>query len=101
MYGAAEIVFSKNANSDLATIERLGFGGLPICMAKTPASLSDDASRLGRPHDFPLAVRGIQINAGAGFLVVLTGDILRMPGLPRRPRAESVDVDGGRVIGVD
>jgi formate--tetrahydrofolate ligase len=100
MYGAAGVVFTKAAERDVETIVRLGYGELPICVAKTPASLSDDPALSGRPEGFPITVRGIQINAGAGFLVVLTGDILRMPGLPRKPRAESVDVQDGEIIGM-
>ncbi len=81
-------------------IERLGYERLPVCIAKTPASLSDDPKLRGRPRDFDVTVRSIQINAGAGFLVVLTGDILRMPGLPRRPLAESIDLRDGEIVGV-
>jgi len=100
MYGAADVTLSKGAQHDLAEIERLGYGGLPVCIAKTPMSLSDDPKRRGRPSAFSLEVREIQINAGAGFLVVLTGDILRMPGLPRTPIAESIDVVDGEIVGM-
>jgi formate--tetrahydrofolate ligase len=88
MYGAAGLVLTNAAKSDLKEIETLGFATLPICMAKTPASLSDNPKLRGRPDGFNVTVRGIKVNAGARFLVVMTGDILRMPGLPRRPRAE-------------
>ena len=88
------------AKRDLRDVQRLGYDGLPVCIAKTPASLSDDPKRRGRPDDFEVTVREIQINAGAGFLVVLTGDILRMPGLPRRPLAESIDLKGGEIEGL-
>ena len=100
MYGARDVVFTKQAEADLRDVERLGYGHLPICIAKTPASLSDEAGRRGRPTDFEVTVRGIQINAGAGFLVVLTGDILRMPGLPRKPLAERVDLRDGEILGL-
>lgn len=90
MYGAADVAFTKDAEKDLRRIEELGLSGLPICIAKAPSSLSDDPLLHGRPRDFQVTVRNIQINAGAGFLVVLTGDIMRMPGLPRRPIAERV-----------
>jgi formate--tetrahydrofolate ligase len=71
-----------------------------VCIAKTPASLSDDPRRHGRPEGFEVTVRSVQVNAGAGFLVVLTGDILRMPGLPRHPRAENIDLVDGEIVGV-
>jgi formate--tetrahydrofolate ligase len=93
-------VFTKTAERDLKDIERLGYGKLPVCIAKTPASLSDDPKRQGRPSDFEVTVRNIQINAGAGFLVVLTGEIMRMPGLPRTPLATSIDLDGDRITGL-
>ena len=85
----------------LREIERHGFAGLPICIAKVATSLSDDPQRLNRPRDFEVTVREIQANAGAGFLVVLTGDILRMPGLPKHPLAERVDLRDGEIVGVD
>ena len=100
MYGAAQVVFTPAAARDLADVERLGYAGLPVCIAKTHSSLSDDPARLGRPRDFEVTVRAIQVNAGAGFLVVLTGDILRMPGLPRRPLAEAIDVREGEIVGL-
>jgi formate--tetrahydrofolate ligase len=100
MYGAGDVHFSKAAKRDLQDVERLGYAGLPVCIAKTPASLSDDARLRGRPEGFDLTVRRVLVNAGAGFLVVLTGDILRMPGLPRRPLAESIDLDGDVVVGL-
>jgi formate--tetrahydrofolate ligase len=100
MYGARTVVFTKNAKQDLVEIERLGYAGLPVCVAKVPGSLSDDAKLRGRPRNFDLTVRAIRINAGAGFLVVLTGDILRMPGLPGRPLAESIDVRGDCITGL-
>lgn len=100
MYGASHVIYSKVAERDISDIERLGYSDLPVCIAKTQSSLSDDAKLLGRPQYFDVHVRGIQINAGAGFLVVLTGDILRMPGLPKKPRAEDIDFQDGQIIGL-
>jgi len=90
MYGADDVAFTKEAEKDLLRIEELGLNGLPICVAKAPSSLSDDPTLHGRPRDFQVTVRNLQINAGAGFLVVLTGAIMRMPGLPRHPLANDV-----------
>lgn len=100
MYGARAVVFTKAAERDLAEVCRLGYERLPVCIAKTQSSLSDDPALRGRPQQFDVTVRGIHINAGAGFLVVLTGDILRMPGLPRRPLAESMDLRDGTIVGL-
>jgi formate--tetrahydrofolate ligase len=100
MYGARGVVLTKEAQRDLREVRRLGYEQLPVCIAKTQASLSDDPKLRGRPRGFDVTVRSIQINAGAGFLVALTGEILRMPGLPRRPLAESIDVQGGAIVGV-
>jgi formate--tetrahydrofolate ligase len=100
MYGARGVVLTREAERDLREVRRLGYEALPVCIAKTPASLSDDPRRRGRPRDFDVTVRSIQVHAGAGFLVALTGDILRMPGLPRRPLAESVDLRDGEIVGV-
>ncbi len=101
MYGARGIVLTRQARRDLEDVERLGYSGLPICIAKTPASLSDDPKLRGRPEGFDVTVRAIQINAGAGFLVVLTGEILRMPGLPRTPRSASIDLRDGEITGLE
>ncbi|MDP6978471.1 MAG: formate--tetrahydrofolate ligase [Myxococcota bacterium] len=101
IYGADAVVLTKAAKRDLKQIEKLGFSDLPVCIAKIPGSLSDDPKLRGRPRDFEITVRGIQINAGAGFLVVLTGDILRMPGLPSKPLAERIDVQDGRITGLE
>jgi formate--tetrahydrofolate ligase len=87
MYGADDVAFTKEAEKDLLRVEELGMNDLPICIAKAPSSLSDDPALHGRPRDFEVTVRNIQINSGAGFLVVLTGAIMRMPGLPRKPKA--------------
>lgn len=87
MYGASSVSFTKEAERDLRLIESLELSGLPICIAKAPSSLSDDPTLRGRPRDFEVTVRGLQVNRGAGFLVVLTGNIMRMPGLPKVPEA--------------
>jgi formate--tetrahydrofolate ligase len=100
MYGAKDAVFTKEAEKQIADAEKLGFGSLPICIAKTQNSLSDDPKLLGRPRGFDVTVRGIEINAGAGFVVVLTGELLRMPGLPKKPRAEDIDFVNGRIEGL-
>ncbi len=100
MYGARDVYFTKSAERNLKDIRRLGYEGLPVCMAKTPSSLSDDPRLRGRPKDFEITVEEIQINAGAGFLVVLTGEIIRMPGLPRHPLAEEIDLIDGEIRGM-
>lgn len=98
IYGAEHIDYRSLAKSDLKTIERLGYDKLPVCIAKTQKSLSDNPLLLGRPKDFIVTVREIEIAAGAGFLVPITGDIMRMPGLPKKPAAESMDVDSSGVV---
>jgi formate--tetrahydrofolate ligase len=101
MYGAERVVYARRAETQMAQAEALGYAGLPICMAKTQRSLSDDPALLGRPRDFAVTVTEVRISAGAGFLVPLTGDILTMPGLPRSPNAERIDVDAeGRITGL-
>ena len=101
IYGASSVELTQGAKRDLARAERLGAGDLPICMAKTHLSLSDDATRVGAPQDFPITVREVRIAAGAGYLVPLTGEILTMPGLPREPRANTVDLlDDGTIVGL-
>ncbi len=100
MYGARDAIFTKDAKEQVADAEKLGFGSVPICIAKTQNSLSDDPKVLGRPRDFDIIIRGIEINAGAGFVVVLTGEILRMPGLPKKPRAEDIDFVNGKIEGL-
>jgi len=100
IYGGADVAFTKSAAKDLKQIEALGFDKLPVCIAKTQNSLSDDPKLRGRPRDFEITVRNVQINAGAGFLVVLTGDILRMPGLPRTPQAVHIDLVDGVITGL-
>ena len=101
IYGAEAVDYSADARKDLKRIERFGYQGLPVCIAKTQSSLSDNPKLLGRPKDFLVTVRRILISAGAGFLVPLTGDILRMPGLPRTPAAEGMDIDDeGNISGL-
>ncbi len=101
MYGADGVSILPAASAKLRKAARLGYGELPICMAKTQDSLSDNPKLRGRPRGFTLTVRDVEIAAGAGFLVALTGDIVRMPGLPQRPAAERIDVDAdGRIIGL-
>ncbi|MBQ4529544.1 MAG: formate--tetrahydrofolate ligase [Lachnospiraceae bacterium] len=98
IYGAKDVAFAPAAAKMLKTIEDLDYGNLPVCMAKTQYSLSDDQTKLGRPEDFTLNVREVYVNAGAGFVVVLTGSIMTMPGLPKVPAANNIDVDENGVI---
>ena len=82
-------------------LEELGFGSMPVCMAKTQYSFSDDPKKLGAPKDFTVQVRNLKVSAGAGFIVALTGEIMTMPGLPRVPAAERIDVDeNGKISGL-
>jgi formate--tetrahydrofolate ligase len=102
IYGATDVDFTIAAKSQLDRAVRMGFGEIPICMAKTHLSLSDDQKRVGRPRDFDLTVREVRIAAGAGFLVPLTGEVLTMPGLPRRPHALDIDLTAaGEIQGVE
>ena len=98
IYGADGVDYSKEADKEISNLEKLGYSNLPICMAKTQYSLSDDATKLGRPTGFRITVRQINISAGAGFIVALTGDIMKMPGLPKLPAAEKIDIDENGVI---
>lgn len=101
IYGAKDINILPAAAKELANIEAMGYGSLPICMAKTQYSLSDDASLLGRPTDFTITVRTARLSAGAGFVVCETGAIMTMPGLPKKPAAENIDVEeDGKIIGL-
>lgn len=101
IYGGDGVEWSAKAKKEAAKLTAMGYGDLPICMAKTQYSFSDDAKKLGRPTGFDVAVRELSVSAGAGFIVVLTGTILRMPGLPKAPAAEQVDVDeSGRIKGL-
>ncbi len=98
IYGADGVSYAPAADKALKRIEEMGFGNLPVCMAKTQYSLSDDQTKLGRPTGFTVNVRDAYVSAGAGFVVVLTGAIMTMPGLPKKPAADSIDVDEKGVI---
>ena len=98
VYGGAGVQFTAAAAKELKKLKELGFGGLPVCMAKTQYSFSDDAALLGAPEGFTVTVKNAKVSAGAGFVVVLTGDIMTMPGLPKVPAAEKIDVDDDGVI---
>lgn len=98
IYGAADVAFSVEAEKDMADLARLGLDKMPICMAKTQYSLSDNATLLGCPSGFMLQVRGMTVSAGAGFIVALCGNMMKMPGLPKVPAAEKIDVDENGVI---
>ena len=98
IYHADGVELTENAKKQAAQLTELGFGQLPICMAKTQYSFSDDPKKLGAPRGFKVAVRNLKVSAGAGFIVALTGDIMTMPGLPKVPAAESIDVDENGVI---
>ncbi|HIT08807.1 MAG TPA: formate--tetrahydrofolate ligase [Candidatus Merdivicinus faecavium] len=98
IYGAADVSYTAAASKSIAEIEALGHGDLPVCMAKTQYSLSDDPAALGRPEGFTLHVSEVRLSAGAGFVVVLTGSIMTMPGLPKAPAAERIDIDENGVI---
>lgn len=98
VYGAEDVDFSAEASAEIASLEKLGLDKMPICMAKTQYSLSDNAKLLGCPEGFRIAVRGITVSAGAGFIVALCGNMMKMPGLPKVPAAEKIDVDEHGVI---
>ena len=101
IYGGSDAAFTAEAEKQIDQLTALGYGGLPVCMAKTQYSLTDDPSKLGAPKDFTVTVRNVRVSAGAGFLVALTGDIMTMPGLPKVPAAERIDVDeNGRISGL-
>jgi len=100
IYGARSVQYEKAAKRDLALIDGLGYSGLPVCMAKTQNSLSDNPAAIGRPEGFDVTVRSVVLSAGAGFVVPLLGEILRMPGLPKVPQAERMDLIDGKVTGL-
>ena len=101
IYGGKDVAYTPEAEEEIARLSALGFGQLPVCMAKTQYSFSDDAKKLGAPEGFTVTVRTVKVSAGAGFLVVLTGSILTMPGLPKVPAAENIDVtEDGRIVGL-
>ena len=98
VYGADGVDYTPKANKEIKNLEAIGLGNLPVCMAKNQYSLTDDAKKLGRTSGFRITIRDITASAGAGFLVALTGDIMKMPGLPKVPSAEKIDVDANGVI---
>ncbi len=101
VYGGEGVSFSTQAKKEIERLTALGYGNLPVCMAKTQYSFSDDPTKLGAPKDFIVTVRNIKVSAGAGFIVALTGDIMTMPGLPKVPAAEKIDVDeNGKISGL-
>ncbi len=100
IYGASRVIFTAQAKRDLKLMSRLGYDGLPLCVAKTQKSLSDNPRRVGRPEDFTVTVRGVVPAAGAGFLIPLVGTLLRMPGLPVSPQSERMDLIDGQIVGL-
>ena len=101
IYGAKAVEFSPKSKTQLKMINDLGFNDFSVCMAKTPASFSDNEKLIGRPSDFVITVREFEIASGAGFIVPLLGDVMRMPGLPAVPNAECIDIDDdGKIIGL-
>ena len=101
IYGGKKVVLTANAQKQAKQLEDMGFGDCPICVAKTQYSLTDDQTKLGAPTDFEVTVRNLKISAGAGFIVALTGEIMTMPGLPKVPAAEKIDVDeNGKITGL-
>ena len=101
VYHADGVVITPAARKQMAELESLGYGNLPVCMAKTQYSFSDDPGLLGAPKGFVITVRNLKVSAGAGFLVALTGDIMTMPGLPKSPAAERIDIDeNGKITGL-
>ncbi|MBQ4000127.1 MAG: formate--tetrahydrofolate ligase, partial [Oscillospiraceae bacterium] len=98
VYGGKDVSFTPEAKRQIRDLTKLGYGNMPVCMAKTQYSFSDDANKLGAPEGFTVTVRQVKASAGAGFIVALTGDIMTMPGLPKVPAAEKIDVDENGVI---
>ena len=101
IYGAEGVDFSEEATERIKTIEKLGYGNLPVCIAKTQYSFSDDAKNLECKEPFRITIREINLKAGAGFIVVISGKIMTMPGLPKVPAAENIDIDkDGKIVGI-
>ena len=101
IYGADGVDFAPAASKEIDNLEKLGYGGVPVCMAKTQYSLTDDEKKLGRPEGFRITIRQVSLSAGAGFLVAITGAIMKMPGLPKVPAAEKIDVTSdGKITGL-
>lgn len=101
IYGAKDVEYSEEAKKEIEKIEKLGYGNLPVCIAKTQYSFSDDPKNLECKEDYNIYVRNVELKSGAGFIVVLAGKIMTMPGLPKVPAAESIDIDeNGEIIGI-
>ena len=101
IYGAKNVLYTPAANRQIAELERFELDKLPICMAKTQYSLSDNPALLGRPENFDITVKEVRVSNGAGFIVVLTGDIMTMPGLPKVPAANRMDIlENGEIVGL-
>ena len=101
IYGAKNVNYSDEAKKEIEKIEKMGYGKLPVCIAKTQYSFSDDPKNLECKEDFDITVRDVVLKAGAGFVVVLAGQIMTMPGLPRVPAAESIDInEQGEIVGI-
>ena len=101
VYGGDGVIIAPAAKKQIDQLTALGFDHLPICVAKTQYSFSDDSTKLGAPEGFKVTIRNVKVSAGAGFVVVLTGDIMTMPGLPKSPAAERIDVDeSGKITGL-
>jgi formate--tetrahydrofolate ligase len=101
IYGADDVEYTSKAKSQIAQITKLGYQELPVCMVKTPASFSDDEKKIGRPTGFNVTVREFEFAGGAGFVIPLLGDVMRMPGLPAIPSAEHIDIDDdGKIVGL-
>ena len=101
IYRGDGVDFAPAASREIRKLEEMGFGSLPVCMAKTQYSFSDDQKKLGAPENFRITVRSVKVSAGAGFVVALTGDIMTMPGLPKVPSAEKIDIDEhGNISGI-
>ena len=101
IYGGSRAVLTPEARAHAEHLTGLGFGKLPVCIAKTQSSFSDDPRKLGAPEDFTVTIRDVKVSAGAGFIVALAGNIMTMPGLPKRPAAEGIDIDeNGRITGL-
>lgn len=100
IYGASAVELSNKAKKQLLKIEQLGYANLPICIAKTQYSFSEDAKQYGVAKDFTITIREFVINAGAGFIVAIAGEIMRMPGLPKNPQANHIDLVNGEIVGL-
>ncbi|MBQ4543905.1 MAG: formate--tetrahydrofolate ligase, partial [Clostridia bacterium] len=101
IYGADDVIYTAKANKEIDKLTSLGFSDMPVCIAKTQYSLSDDQTKLGRPKGFDITVKEVRVSAGAGFIVVLTGEIMTMPGLPKVPAANNIDMlPSGEIVGL-